>query len=187
VCRAGFGAQHYFLLAAARGGFAGEEFLAVRPRMIVTCRPAIPRALDRIIGDFRTKEARFWEFRAQIVGIENIRQTAVLPWRRNPFRAAFCAVRRSSTTASGIRSIIRFAEDNRHDSAWIGGSISASSDRSELGLRPGVPRGAALRHPSSVLAGSAYAGARDLWLVGQIVQCPHCKLIVYLRLSVLSS
>jgi hypothetical protein len=53
-----------------------------------------PPALDRIIGNVHSKEARFWNSELQIVGIENIRETAELPWRRNPFRAASAAARR---------------------------------------------------------------------------------------------
>ena len=50
-----------------------------------------PPALDRIIGDFHTKEARFWNSRLQIVGIENIRQTAILPWAAQDIPRRFCS------------------------------------------------------------------------------------------------
>jgi hypothetical protein len=50
-----------------------------------------PPALDRIIGDFRTKEARFWNSQLQIVGIENIQQTAVLPWAAQDIPRRFCS------------------------------------------------------------------------------------------------
>jgi hypothetical protein len=50
-----------------------------------------PGALDRIIGDFGGKEARFWNSQLQIVGIENIRQTAVLPWAAQSIPRRFCA------------------------------------------------------------------------------------------------
>jgi len=49
-----------------------------------------PAALDRIIGDFHTTEARFWNSRLQIVGIENIRQTAYLPWAAQSIPRRFC-------------------------------------------------------------------------------------------------
>ena len=52
-----------------------------------------PAALDRIIANFRTKEYRFWNSELRIVGIENIHETAELPGRRNPFRAASAAAR----------------------------------------------------------------------------------------------
>jgi hypothetical protein len=48
-------------------------------------------ALDRIIGDFRTKEARFWNSQLRIVGIENIQQTAVLPWAAQDIPRRFCS------------------------------------------------------------------------------------------------
>jgi len=48
-------------------------------------------ALDRIIGDFQTKEARFWNSRLQIVGIENIQQTALLPWAAQSIPRRFCS------------------------------------------------------------------------------------------------
>jgi hypothetical protein len=50
-----------------------------------------PPALDRIIGDFRTKEARFWNSQLQIVGVENIHQTAVLPWAAQDIPRRFCS------------------------------------------------------------------------------------------------
>jgi hypothetical protein len=48
-------------------------------------------ALDRIIGSFQTKEARFWNSQLQIVGIENIRETAVLPWAAQSVPRRFCS------------------------------------------------------------------------------------------------
>lgn len=48
-------------------------------------------ALDRIIGDFQIKEARFWNSRLQIVGIENIQQTALLPWAAQSVPRRFCS------------------------------------------------------------------------------------------------
>jgi hypothetical protein len=50
-----------------------------------------PAARDRIIGDFHTKEARFWNSDLQIVGIENIHQTAVLPWAAQSIPRRFCS------------------------------------------------------------------------------------------------
>jgi hypothetical protein len=47
-------------------------------------------ALDMIVGDFHSKEARFWNSRLQIVGFENIRQTAVLPWAAQSIPRRFC-------------------------------------------------------------------------------------------------
>ncbi len=50
-----------------------------------------PAALDRIIGDFRTKEIRFWNSELQIVGIENIRETTELPWAAQSIPRRFCS------------------------------------------------------------------------------------------------
>jgi hypothetical protein len=48
-------------------------------------------ALDRIIGDFHTKEARFWNSELQIVGVEDIRETAYLPWAAQSIPRRFCS------------------------------------------------------------------------------------------------
>jgi hypothetical protein len=48
-------------------------------------------ALDRIISDFHTKEARFWNSRLEIVGIEDIRETAELPWAAQSIPRRYCS------------------------------------------------------------------------------------------------
>jgi len=48
-------------------------------------------ALDRIIANFQTKEARFWNSALQIVGIEDIRETAVMPWAAQSIPRRFCS------------------------------------------------------------------------------------------------
>ena len=48
-------------------------------------------ALDRIIGNFFTKETRFWNSELKIVGIENIRETAVLAWAAQSIPRRFCS------------------------------------------------------------------------------------------------
>jgi len=50
-----------------------------------------PAALDRIITDFRTKEFRFWNSQLRIVGFENIRETAVMPWAEQSIPRRFCS------------------------------------------------------------------------------------------------
>jgi hypothetical protein len=50
-----------------------------------------PPALDRIMGNFRTKEGVFWNSELHIVGIENIRETAVLPWAAQSIPRRFCS------------------------------------------------------------------------------------------------
>jgi hypothetical protein len=49
-----------------------------------------PGALDRMIGDFRTKEIRFWNSELQIVGIEHIRETSVMPRAAQAIPRRFC-------------------------------------------------------------------------------------------------
>lgn len=50
-----------------------------------------PPALDRVIADFHIKEARFWNSALQIVGIEDIRQSAYLPWAAQSIPRRFCS------------------------------------------------------------------------------------------------
>lgn len=50
-----------------------------------------PPALDRIIAHFRTKEVRFWNSELRIVGIEDIHETAVLPWAAQSIPRRFCS------------------------------------------------------------------------------------------------
>jgi hypothetical protein len=50
-----------------------------------------PKALDRIIEDFRVKENRFWKTDLRIVGIEDIRETAVMPWAAQSIPRRFCS------------------------------------------------------------------------------------------------
>ncbi len=48
-------------------------------------------ALDTVIAHFASKEARFWNSELRIVGIENIRQTAYLPWAAQSIPRRFCS------------------------------------------------------------------------------------------------
>ena len=57
---------------------------------IARCQPDAP-ALERIIANFHTKEARFWNSQLEIVGIEDIRETAVLPWAAQSVPRRFCS------------------------------------------------------------------------------------------------
>lgn len=57
-------------------------------RVIPTCDYA--PALDRIIGRFSIKERRFWNSELRIVGIEDIHETAVLPWAAQSIPRRFC-------------------------------------------------------------------------------------------------
>jgi hypothetical protein len=48
-------------------------------------------ALGRIIANFHTKEARFWNSELRIVGIDNIRETVELPWGAQSVPRRFCS------------------------------------------------------------------------------------------------
>jgi hypothetical protein len=48
-------------------------------------------ALDRIIANFSLKEARFWNSQLEIVGIEDIHQTAELSWAAQSIPRRFCS------------------------------------------------------------------------------------------------
>src|SRR5271170_4871102 len=50
-----------------------------------------PPALDRIIGNFDTKEIRFWNSELRIVGVENIREIDFLPWAAQAIPRRFCS------------------------------------------------------------------------------------------------
>jgi len=71
-----------------------------------------PLALEHIIGDFRVKEGRFWNSNLQIVGLEDIRQTAVMPWAAQSIPRRFCAA--TALINDGIKRPIYYsiAEDS---------------------------------------------------------------------------
>jgi hypothetical protein len=48
-------------------------------------------ALDRIIANFHTKEIRFWNSELRIVGIENIQETAMMPWAAQSIPRRYCS------------------------------------------------------------------------------------------------
>jgi hypothetical protein len=47
-------------------------------------------ALHEIMNKFRTKEGRFWNSALEIVGIEDTRETAYLPWAAQSIPRRFC-------------------------------------------------------------------------------------------------
>ena len=51
-------------------------------------------ALDRIIANFHTKEARFWNSQLEIVGIRTSARRRCSPGRHSPFRAGSAAALR---------------------------------------------------------------------------------------------
>jgi hypothetical protein len=50
-----------------------------------------PPALHEIMNNFHTKEARFWNSELRIVGIDNIRESAYLPWAAQSIPRRFCS------------------------------------------------------------------------------------------------
>jgi hypothetical protein len=48
-------------------------------------------ALDRIIANFRTKEFGFWNSELRIVGVEDIKENAVMPWAAQSIPRRFCS------------------------------------------------------------------------------------------------
>lgn len=68
-------------------------------------------ALDRIIANFRTKEFRFWNSDLRIVGIENIHETAVIPWAAQSIPRRYCSG--TAVISDGLRHPIFYsiAED----------------------------------------------------------------------------
>lgn len=64
-------------------------------------------ALDRILGNFHTKEAAFWNSDLRIVGLENIRQSAVLPWAAQSIPRRFCSA--TALVSDGKRRAIYYA------------------------------------------------------------------------------
>lgn len=63
---------------------SGPEYSRAMP----TC-DYVP-ALEEIMKDFRTKEARFWNSDLKIVGIEDMRETAYLPWAAQSIPRRYC-------------------------------------------------------------------------------------------------
>ena len=74
-------------------------------RDVPTCDYA--PALDRIIANFSTKEGRFWNSQLEIVGIENIRETADLPWAAQSIPRRFC--QGTAVISDGLRHPIYYS------------------------------------------------------------------------------
>jgi hypothetical protein len=88
----GFALSVFSASQLSAAGFFEKNFWLSGPRYdreMPACDYA--PALDRIIGDFHTKEARFWNSELRIVGIEHIHQTAVLPWAAQSIPRRFCS------------------------------------------------------------------------------------------------
>jgi ribonuclease T2 len=52
-----------------------------------------PAALSEITSRFATKERKFWNSEAEIVGIDHVRETAFRPWDRDLIPRRFCTAR----------------------------------------------------------------------------------------------
>jgi hypothetical protein len=94
IARLGVGIALSIVAATQAGAanFLEMNFWLSGPRYDRTM-PAcdFPAALDVIIGQFHSKEGRFWNSELAILGIENIRQTAVLPWAAQSVPRRFCS------------------------------------------------------------------------------------------------
>jgi hypothetical protein len=66
-----------------------------------------PLALDSIVDRFHSKEARFWNSELRIVGIEDIRETAYLPWAAQSIPRRFC--RGVALINDGVRHAIYYS------------------------------------------------------------------------------
>jgi hypothetical protein len=80
------------LSSAQAASWLEKNFWLSGPRYnrdVPTC-DYIP-ALNRIIQNFHAKEARFWNSGLRIVGIEDIHETADLPWAAQSIPRRFCS------------------------------------------------------------------------------------------------
>jgi hypothetical protein len=93
-------------------GWLEKNFWSSGPRYDREVPPCdyVP-ALDRIVADFEIKELRFWSSRLQIVLLENIRETAMLPWAAQSIPRRFCSG--TAVISDGLRHEIYYsiAED----------------------------------------------------------------------------
>jgi hypothetical protein len=74
-------------------------------RVIPACD--YPAALDRIIGNFRTKEFRFWNSELRIVGFDDIRELDTQPWGAQAIPRRYCTA--SATINDGQRHPIYYS------------------------------------------------------------------------------
>ena len=69
-----------------------------------------PWALNNIMSDFQNKETVFWNSSLQIVGIDHIQQTAVLPWAAQSMPQRFCSGTARVSDGSSHRIFYSIAE-----------------------------------------------------------------------------
>jgi hypothetical protein len=76
---------------AHAANFLEKDFWLSGPRydrIIPACDYA--PALESVMADFHTKEARFWNSQLRIITVEDLRETAVLPWAAQSIPRRFC-------------------------------------------------------------------------------------------------
>ena len=93
-----------------------------------------PAALDRIIANFRTKEFGFWNSELRIVGVENIKETAVMPWAAQSIPRRFCSG--TAVISDGARHPMYLFDRRRyrHDRHGLGRQFLRRGARPQLGL-----------------------------------------------------
>ena len=109
------------------------------------CRPAIiRRALDRIISQFHTKEYGFWNSELRIVGVEDIKETAVMPWAAQSIPRRFCSGTVVINDGARHPMYYSIAEDTGMIGMdWGVNLCVVGLDRNEA-YNPRMPRGAAV-------------------------------------------
>jgi hypothetical protein len=83
--------------------------------------------LDRIIANFHTKEYRFWNSELRIVGIENIHETADLPWAAQSIPRRFCSG--TAVINDGTKHLINYAIEEDTGMGWGVNFCVADLDR----------------------------------------------------------
>jgi hypothetical protein len=80
------------------------------------------QALDRIIANFHTKEFRFWNSELRIVGIENIHETAELPWAAQSIPRRFCSG--TAVINDGTKHLINYAIEEDTNMIGMGWGVN---------------------------------------------------------------
>ncbi|MBS0534941.1 MAG: hypothetical protein JSR72_12865 [Proteobacteria bacterium] len=68
--------------------------------------PSCEAALGTISDRFETKESRFWNSNAQILGYERVRQVAFRPWARGTMPRRFC--RAVAEVSDGRKHVVNY-------------------------------------------------------------------------------
>lgn len=97
-----------FVSQARAASWIEDNFWLSGPRydrILPACDSGVAR--DLIVADFASKEARFWNSSLQIVGIENIRETAALSWAAQSIPRRFC--RGTALISDGLKRPIYYS------------------------------------------------------------------------------